>query len=585
MAFEFKHGGVLKNASNASGPVRSRAIDVSQPFNYLFPELARAADALLPADDPALTISQLMELGDAMTDDNAAADDSTIAPVYTYLGQFIDHDITVTVFDEAAGLPDITGAFTPISPDAAIRAVSNGRRAILDLDNLYGDGPTFPGESPETEAQSIGMFDGPKMRMGLITVDDGSGSIPGAFIPPTGDLKRDLPRGDNREPLIGDQRNDENTLVAQLHTGFLRFHNALVDGLDSGSVAPPTLDTPAAGPTKGYYDDAPGGQQGGCGSAPTGDRALFEQASTLARRHYQWIVLHDFLRTIGKPEVVDRVAAEGPSNYRSTGPFPFMPFEHSVAAYRFGHSMVRHEYDFNRNFNPSFGQPDSSAIFRATFDQLFVFTGKGGFAGPGGSTPSLPFNWVVEWDRLVDGSSQAARKIDTRLASDLADMANEVSGPTEKGMPMDVQALLKHLAQRNLLRSYLLSVPTGQAMAQRMGFEPLTADEMRAGNSASVNRLLSESGFLSRTPAWYYILKEAEVREQGNSLGELGTAIVAETFVGLLKADRKSILNEAAGWTPGDGVDVGTIAELLSFAGVLDTGSTRTRGAARRTPA
>ena len=581
MAFDYKHGGIVKAASNVSEAVRTRAINVSQPFNYLFPALARASDSVLPADNPSSTIAQLKELGDAMADDNSPGDDSSIAPVYTYLGQFIDHDVTVTIFDEAAGLPDITDDFSPAIPDSVIAGVSNGRRAFLDLDCLYGDGPTFPGESPESEAQSIGIFDGPKMAMGMITTDDGSGRIAGEFIPPVGDLKRDLPRNENREPIIGDQRNDENTIVAQLHTGFLRFHNALVDGLDSGSIAPPKLDFSTGARTNGYYDDSPGGQPGGCGNSPTGDRALFEQASTLARRHYQWIVINDFLKKIGKPCVVDNIIKNGPSHYKPTGPFPFMPFEHSVAAYRFGHSMVRHEYNFNRNFNPTFGQPDSTAVFRSTFDQLFRFTGKGGFGG----SNTLPFNWVIEWDRLVDSSSQAARKIDTRLASDLANMSNEVGGPPESELPIDIQALLKHLAQRNLLRSYLFSVPTGQAMAATMGFTPLSADEMKSGNDAALNRLLENSGFLQRTPAWYYILKEAEVREQGNSLGELGTAIVVETFIGLLKADNNSILSEAAGWTPADGVDVSTIAELLSFAGVLDSGVPQSASRSRTAPA
>jgi len=576
MAFNYKHGGMIKSASDVSGPVRTRALNVSQPFNYMFPDLARDADSLLSADDAAGMREQLKALGDAMADNDAPADDSTLAPVQTYLGQFIDHDITVTIFDPEAGLQDITDEFTPATPDAAIGGVSNGRRAFLDLDCVYGDGPTFPGEGgegKESEAQLIGMFDGPKMTLGTITVDDGSGSIPGEFIPPIGDIRRDLPRDADKKPLIGDTRNDENTIVAQLHTGFLRFHNELVDALDSGSIAPPSLDAPAGPATRGYYDDGPGGQQGGCGSAPTGDRALYEQANTLARRHYQWIVVNDFLKSIGKASIVDGILENGPAFYQPSGLNPFMPFEHSVAAYRFGHSMVRQEYDFNRNFNPTFGQPGSSAIFRGQFEQLFRFTGNGGFPTPGGgSTPTLPFNWVIEWDRFVDTSTQSARKIDTRLASDLSNMTNEVApGST---LPFDVQALLKHLAQRNLLRGYLFSVPTGQAMAAQMGFEPLSADELQSGNDAAMNNLLSSSGFLERTPAWFYVLKEAEVREAGNTLGELGTAIIAETFIGLLKADPKSILNEAADWTPADGAGVTNIAELLSFAGVHDAGAT-----------
>ena len=75
------------------------------------------------------------------------------------------------------------------------------------------------------------------------------------------------------------------------------------------------------------------------------------------------------------------------------------------------------------------------------------------------------------------------------------------------------------------------------------------------------------------------------MREEGNSLGELGTAIVAETFIGLLRADPASILNEASGWTPADGADVGTIAELLSFAGVLDRACAPAGRSASPTPA
>jgi hypothetical protein len=83
---------------------------------------------------------------------------------------------------------------------------------------------------------------------------------------------------------------------------------------------------------------------------------------------------------------------------------------------------------------------------------------------------------------------------------------------------------LRGLAQRNLLRGYLLSIPTGQAVAAAMGVEPLSADELRQGNTDAVNMALEHGGFLQNTPLWFAILKEAEVRADGNSLGELGTA-------------------------------------------------------------
>jgi len=222
MSIEFKHGGSVKSTSEVPNVGRVRAQSVAQPFNYLFPDLATDANSTLPGDDPATTIEQLMELGSLMADNDSPADDSSIAPVYTYLGQFIDHDISLTVFDQSAGLPDIFEPFSPVPPAKAAAGVSNGRRAFLDLDCLYGDGPTFDGEASMSEAESMAMFDGPKMKMGMITVDDGSGTIPGEFVPPMGDLQRDVPRKDNLEPLIADKRNDENTIVAQLHTGFLK---------------------------------------------------------------------------------------------------------------------------------------------------------------------------------------------------------------------------------------------------------------------------------------------------------------------------------------------------------------------------
>ena len=71
------------------------------------------------------------------------------------------------------------------------------------------------------------------------------------------------------------------------------------------------------------------------------------------------------------------------------------------------------------------------------------------------------------------------------------------------------------------------------------------------------------------------MLKEAEVRAGGNALGELGSRIVCETVIGLLKHDRNSIFN-SRGWSPADAVrlpngdPVVTIRDFLEFAGVMN---------------
>jgi hypothetical protein len=76
---------------------------------------------------------------------------------------------------------------------------------------------------------------------------------------------------------------------------------------------------------------------------------------------------------------------------------------------------------------------------------------------------------------------------------------------------------------------------------------------------------------LAKTPLWYYVLREAMVKNGGNKLGPLGGQIVAETFVRMLKRDADSFMN-VSGFAPSLPSSVpGTfmIADLLEFAGVL----------------
>ena len=260
----------------------------------------------------------------------------------------------------------------------------------------------------------------------------------------------------------------------------------------------------------------------------------------------------------------------GPKHYEPRDGEPYMPLEFSVAAYRFGHSMVRAVYDYNRNF----GRPGTNALPTAPFFLLFLFTGKG--APPfGGDTDVLPFNWIIEWDRMVEKGAvfpdRFARKIDTRLAPPLRDLANEGNAP---GTSDVVRQLLRRLATRNLVRGYALAIPTGQAVAGALGVTPLTGRQLQRDNNAVLNDALRDGGFLTKTPLWFYVLKEAEVQANGNSLGEVGSRLLCETMIGQLRADAESYLN-TYGWSPQDGVKlpdgdaVVTIGDFLRFAGVM----------------
>jgi hypothetical protein len=246
--------------------------------------------------------------------------------------------------------------------------------------------------------------------------------------------------------------------------------------------------------------------------------------------------------------------------------------------------MVRAFYDYNRNFGRNGNAPGAQLPF-ASFELLFAFTGsardENGLPRPfaGQSNTTLPANWVIEWDRFVDKGAvrpdHFARRIDSRLAPPLFKMLNQVdnSDPTEP-VPVDIATLLKALATRNLLRGYALSLPTGQAVAEALGITALTVDELHSGNSAAFNQKLDAGGFQTKTPLWYYILKEAEVKANGNSLGPVGSRIVAETIIGQIREDPYSYLNAPGGaWSPeqgvkNDGEPIVSINDLFRFAGV-----------------
>jgi hypothetical protein len=72
------------------------------------------------------------------------------------------------------------------------------------------------------------------------------------------------------------------------------------------------------------------------------------------------------------------------------------------------------------------------------------------------------------------------------------------------------------------------------------------------------------------TPLWFYVLREAEVRADGLTLGPVGGRIVAEVLVGLIESDPGSFLVQEPRWRPtltsaGAGF---RMVDFLRFAGV-----------------
>jgi len=491
-----------------------------QDFDFLFPELQDDPNNLLP--EAAETRNNLILLGKTMRDTNGSASggDSDIPAAYTYFGQFVDHDITLETV--SADLPALLDpALAPLSLEEIRENIRNARTATLDLDSVYG----LP--APRTN-------DGKKMRIGKVT--DLNGNAKPLLRPPNkrdrNDLRRE-PRSQDpehdRAALIGDPRNDENTIVAQLHLAFLLAHNELVEGGKS-----------------------------------------FKAARKILRRHYQHIVLHDFLKRIADPAIVDDTIENGNRVFDALGESFFMPLEYAVAAYRFGHSMVRADYDFNLNFNTS-GEPGTVP---ATLDLLFTFTALSGGLGFGQGTDTLPENWIIEWHNFVDAGRpfNKARLIDTKLVEPLFEL-KDVLGNIVPGDGA-------RLAVRNLLRGYLLRIPTGQAVAGALQqkfagtreIPVLTPEQLVQGAASNEQaQVLQDSGFSERTPLWYYVLAEAAILSDGQRLGPVGSTILAEVLVGLVRRSDNSILS-IEGWEPNlPSATPGTfiLSDLLRMARVL----------------
>jgi hypothetical protein len=221
----------------------------------------------------------------------------------TFLGQFVDHDIT---FDPVSSLQRDN------DPDA----LENHRTPCLDLDAVYGSGP---GVDPW-------LYDAEREHGRLLIDTHGAGSD---------DEVADLPRNSQGTALIGDPRNDENLLICQVHLAFLHFANRVLEEFLDHTVRPEDSFADAKRAVRWHYQwmlvheflPAIVGQD-------MVDRLLVSDddgVPHLHNRYYLW-----------KHE-------------------PFMPVEFSVAAYRYGHSQLRPGYGLREGVGRAlFGaNPDS----------------------------------------------------------------------------------------------------------------------------------------------------------------------------------------------------------------------------------
>ena len=436
---------------------------------------------------------------------------------YTYLGQFVDHDLS---FDKTQVTDD-----SNLSPPQMLQ----GRSPSLDLDSLYGAGPQDPKSAKFYES------DGLHLKMGKTVAADGVPAKDGF----------DLPRGlgntqaKKRQAVIADPRNDENLAVAQTHLAFIRFHNRVVDTL--GASVP--------------------------------DAEKFAKARELVTKHYQWMLRTDFLPRICAPGIVQNVFNQGRKVFEvNAAPtdVPTMPLEFSVAAFRLGHSMIRQAYNWNKIFDNGSGfleylfefsngggdlafEPRLASSWIADFRRLYNF----GEAGKQNLVvPAAKFN--------------RAMRLNTALVDPLKHLPPKTFGGSD-GMGFDNP--LRNLAFRNLRRARLVRLATGQQMVMFMknkgvNVTKLSKAQIRDGKNGADLSLLTgaqREAMLKNTPLWFYILREAEFN-QGRLKG-VGGRIVAETFHRAMEGSTHSIVRDTA-FKPTLGPNNNTfrMVDLLLFA-------------------
>lgn len=342
---------------------------------------------------------------------------------FTFLGQFIDHNIT---FDPTSMLGQQTDP----------NALRSFRSPRLDLDHLYGGGPVV----------NEFLYDRQSRQTKLALSPQG----------------HDLARTHEDVALIGDPRNDENLLLSQLHLAFIKFHNRVVDDLRAGEITDvfgATLpDMPEAPP-----DDIPGSPLSDLLALGSYYDDLLAKAQQLVRWHYQWIVRHQFLPLVVGEDLMTDIAENGLRFYQP-GSQPFIPVEFAVAAFRFGHPTIRSHYQVNDEFfAPLFPEdPDAAETPRQDL--------RGG--------PVLPEH-AVDWRYFFEADpgvrATQAKRLEATLNSRLLDLPiRAVPGAVEGALPSQLGSLVV----RNLLRSETQQLPSGQDVARKIGEAPLSDEEL-----------------------------------------------------------------------------------------------------------
>ncbi|MEL7534282.1 MAG: peroxidase family protein [Bacteroidota bacterium] len=242
----------------------------------------------------------------------------------------------------------------------------------------------------------------------------------------------------------------------------------------------------------------------------TGAHNVFQAARKRVIWHYQWLILQEFLQEVMEKDIYDDIYQNGSTYFcHPSG----LPLEFTGAAFRVGHSQTREENRIN-------AETVAGLFELGAFEKMDQY-----------------LDWRYMFD-FGDGCVQMAKKIDSKIAKAFHNIPFiRTDRPIERSLPY-----------RNLRRGIVYGLPSGEDIAKRMSIVPIVIPE-------------KEDLEMSGTPLWFYILKEAEILHDGERLGPVGSRLIGEVFMTVMREDDASFLKVHPLWQP----DLGPTPGSFSF--------------------
>lgn len=494
-----------------------------------------------PAPLSEQVVTELEKIMEGPTQENGGLEspmNETIPAGFTYLGQFITHDM--------------------IHSDKA-----SNRIPTLQLRALYGSGPDnelfyvhdesdLPYWAFRTNLnlskKPIEIFKNVLIKMRYSE-------------PNFADMHRASVRLQGYSAIIADNRNDLNYILSQVHCAFAQFHNAVALWLH--------LKTPALV-----------------------GRTLLEETQKLVIWHYQWIIVNQFLPMLVGDEMVRSLKAREFKLYDDSQEAVLMP-EFSKAAFRIGHSQVReiyalprksdnlitrenlrfpqvlqftrrvklflshdHNEDRNKILKPQDEknhepqkQNSNNNQSKNESERINLLKQKGLVDLRGSekrNEDELFMDWAFFFDYQPYGRDfppQPSLAIDHKIAKPLFKL---FFLSDKKSLPKrDLSASM------NSKEEALRTLPAGESLFSVLKhYKAFNADVQGLTNAELPESMLKLQVNVENLPLWLYILLEAEVEEKGKKLGAVGSRIIAEQIMWVLWADKNSNLNQQPEWWP-----------------------------------